>query len=137
MQPPGAPSVLFLSGFRDESEMYEEYLRLVGLRVRVVTDEQAALDAALREPPDLIVVRVRYSTLAADGIGVISRLKASALTRHAPAIVLTTSGAAAEQAAAVRAGCDSVLLLPTFPEDLAAEIQRLLDERQTLRAPSV
>jgi len=42
MQPPGAPSVLFLSGFRDESEMYEEYLRLVGLRVRVVTDEQAA-----------------------------------------------------------------------------------------------
>jgi DNA-binding response OmpR family regulator len=136
MQPPGAPSVLFLSAFRDESEMYGEYLRVVGFCVRIVTDAQAALNAAQRDPPDLIVVRVRYSTATADGIAVIARLKASASMRHVPAIVLTTFGAATERAAAAQAGCDSVLLLPTFPEELAAEIRRLLNEQQTLRPTS-
>ena len=65
VQPPGSPSVLLLDPFRDEADMYEEYLRTAGFRVRVVMDA-SALDVAGRNPPDVAVVRVRDSTADPD-----------------------------------------------------------------------
>ena len=128
VQPPGAPSVLLLDPFREEAEMYEEYLRTVGFRVRVVMDAPAALDVALREPPDVAVVRVRDSTADPDRTGIAARLKAAAITRHVRVILLTTSEADAERSPTMHVGCDTVLLLPTLPDDLVAEMRRLLNE---------
>ena len=117
-------TVLFVDPFVDEREMFTAYLEAVGFRVVAEATTDAALKLAPDGTPDAIVSRAEPR--APESLTLVRRIRQSPLTRHTPIILLTTDSYS-DRAVAIQAGYDLVLLLPVFPEDLAAAISRLVD----------
>jgi CheY-like chemotaxis protein len=117
-------TVLFVDPFVDECEMFSDYLRAAGCRVVAAQTTDAALTIALDCTPDAIVGRA--GPRAAESLALVRRMRQAPLTRHTPIILLTTDSYS-DRDIATEVGCDLVLLLPVFPEDLAAAIYRLVD----------
>lgn len=130
MAPPSAPCVFVLNAFADEGEMYAEYLRAHGFTVQVYRDPSEVLREASRRPPDLIVTRLRQAHADLTGIDVVRRLKQASRTRHVRTVMITTSILPSDETAASEADCDLYLLLPLLPDQLVAEIRRLLAPEQ-------
>ena len=112
----------------DESsrEMYAEWLEFSGFRVAQAASVDEAMEKALRLHPHVITTDTGLHGSSGDGCELCQRLKADDRTRSIPVIAITawTMGGHIERARA--AGCDSVLIKPCLPEDLLAEIHRLL-----------
>lgn len=70
--------------------MYRIRLELEGWQVEVCENGRVALDAALADPPDLVVLDMMMPVL--DGIGCLEALRAAEATRELPVVVLTNSG---------------------------------------------
>lgn len=121
-------SVLLIDAFPDEGEMYAEYLATCGCATEVCCDAHVAIEHATRNAPDIVVTRLRQSG-PLTGIDIVARLKAHDATRHVPVVMITTSMSAADRDAALQAGCDGYMLLPTLPDDLFAELRRVLATR--------
>ncbi|MGY1811003.1 SpoIIE family protein phosphatase [Blastococcus sp. SYSU D00669] len=106
----------------DNADMREYVHRLLAPRyaVDVVSDGQAALEAALASPPDLVVSDVMMPRL--DGLGLLAALRADARTARVPVVLLS---ARAGQEAAVEglvAGADDYLVKPFSARELIARV---------------
>jgi DNA-binding response OmpR family regulator len=133
----GAPPRLYLvDSFADEAEMYAEFLGLSGLHVRAFADSGAGLAAALADPPDIVVCRIRQRPGQMTGIEMTARLREAAATRHVPVLVITTSTASDDHAAAREAGGRDVVLLPVTPDVLLARVRALLGSAGTVPPPA-
>jgi two-component system, cell cycle response regulator DivK len=66
-----------------------------------------------------------------DGWEATRRLKADARTRRIPVVALTGHALAGHSQGAREAGCDSFLAKPCLPDQLVAEIKRMLASGQT------
>jgi CheY-like chemotaxis protein len=95
-----------------------------------VTDGEAAVEIALESRPDVIVLD--FSMPCMDGITATKRIKEHPRTCHIPVIVVTGFPHQAAQRGALEAGADVFLGKPCLPEDLAKQVQRLIDRS---RAP--
>jgi len=120
------PMVLIVENDRDTREMYAEVLACSG--VQVVQSETAddAIEKAYGLRPDIITMDIGLGGLK-DGCQVTAELKLDARTRHIPVVALTAWAMGGHVERARAAGCDAVLIKPTLPEALLAEIFRLLD----------
>ena len=112
--------------YPDEGSMYAEYLETLGFQVDVCRDAVEGLCTAAQQPPDVVVTRLRQSDPTLDGFDIVKRLKRSASTHHVPIVMITTSMFPQDRQAAADLRCDSYLLLPVPPPELAAELRRLL-----------
>ncbi len=65
-----------------------------------------------------------------DGWEATRRLKADVRTRHILIAAFTAHALTDSAEAAGAAGCDAVITKPILPQDLVAEIRRLLERRQ-------
>ena len=83
-----------------------------------------ALEQATRLLPDLIVMDLSLPGL--DGWEATRRLKADERTRHIPVLALTSHALEGFSEGARAAGCDGFVTKPCLPEELVAEIRRLL-----------
>lgn len=124
--------VLFVDPFRDESEMYEAFLRPEGFDVELYADAALARQAALDRPPDVVLARLRQSDPHFDGLDLTRALKGHPITRHVPTVLITTSIAGRDREAASDAGCDSYILLPCDPHEVAAELRRVVARARLL-----
>jgi two-component system, cell cycle response regulator DivK len=61
-----------------------------------------------------------------DGIALVAALRADLRTREIPIIVLTACAWPTQRLRAHQAGCDVFLPKPCLPEELLAEVRRLL-----------
>jgi CheY-like chemotaxis protein len=125
--------VLVIDPFVDEGDMFAEHLRQNGFDVEVCTDATDGLRAAAQQPPDAVVTRIRQSDPTLDGIDITRRLKRSTMTFDVPIVVITTSVLPGDRQAATDARCDGYLELPVSPDELAAELQRILDRQESDR----
>jgi two-component system, cell cycle response regulator DivK len=115
--------ILVVDDTRDLRDLYSLYLRHIGLRAETATTVAEAVEKAVLCCPDLIVMDLFLAD--ASGEEAVRLLKTDARTKHIP--ILGLSGAALEpgyEAFAVR--CEAVLNKPCMPEDLAAEVRRVL-----------
>jgi two-component system, cell cycle response regulator DivK len=117
--------ILVVDDFDDNREMYAEFLRFTGYRVEEAANGLEALEKAFGLLPDVIVMDL--SLPGVDGWEVTRRLKADGRTKHIPVIAVTGHALAGHSQGALEAGCDAFVTKPCLPEDLATEIQRLLD----------
>jgi two-component system, cell cycle response regulator DivK len=118
-----APLILVVDDTRDLRDLYSLYLRHVGMRAETARTVAEALEQAVECHPDLIVMDLFLAD--ASGEEAVRRLKTDVRTKHIP--ILGLSGAALQpgyEAFTVR--CDGILNKPCMPEDLAAEVRRLL-----------
>ncbi|HZR09966.1 MAG TPA: response regulator [Myxococcales bacterium] len=119
------PLVLVVDDFADNREMYSEYLSFSGYEVIEAKNGKEAIDAAYARLPDIIIMDLSLPVM--DGWEATRRLKADDRTRRIPVVALTGHALAGHSKGAREAGCDSFLAKPCLPDQLVAEIRRMLE----------
>lgn len=112
------------------SEVVSDYLRASGFVVDQVADAFAAIDAAERISPDLIVLDRMLPGI--DGIEACRRIRA---TRSTPIILLTALGSEEERIRGLEAGADDYVSKPFSPRELVLRVQSVLRRSLTEYAP--
>jgi two-component system, cell cycle response regulator DivK len=119
------PLVLVVEDYQDAREMYAAYLQFSGYRVAEATNGEEALEQAHALLPDIILMDLALPKM--DGWEATRRLKADARTRHIPVVALTGHALAGHADGAREAGCDAFVTKPCLPDELVAEIKRMLN----------
>ncbi|MDQ1660880.1 MAG: hypothetical protein QOJ68_860 [Blastococcus sp.] len=137
-EPPGSSRPAAWSGrvlvADDNADMREYLLRLLEPRydVAAVGDGRAAFEAALSDPPDLLVSDVMMPGM--DGMDLLAALRADPRTARIPVVLL--SARAGQQAAVegLAAGADDYLVKPFSAEELLARVSAHLQLGRARRA---
>lgn len=101
-------------------------LRAGGFEVLEATDGLSAIDIALAEQPDLILMDVMMPII--DGYEACRRLKADAGTAHIPVVMLTAKAQVAEQKTGLECGAIDYICKPFAPKDLVAQVRSMFPE---------
>ncbi len=96
-----------------------------GFEVITAADGEQALQKALSQVPDLIVLDVMMPKL--DGFEVCRAVKAKEETRHIPVILLTARDKEADRRRGEEVKCDAYLTKPFSPNKLAEVVRSFLD----------
>lgn len=110
-------------------DMLSRRLERRGYEVLIAGDGQQAVDMALSEVPDLILMDMGLPVM--DGWEATRRLKADAYTAAVPIIALTAHAMADDRVRALQAGCDDFDTKPIDLERLLGKVAALV--RQGLR----
>jgi DNA-binding response OmpR family regulator len=103
------------------SEVVTRYLEREGFVVEVAFDGAVALERALADPPELVVLDLMIPSL--DGFEVCRRLRATA---PVPVIMLTARGEEADRIVGLELGADDYVSKPFSPRELTARIKAVL-----------
>ncbi|SIT83071.1 DNA-binding response regulator, OmpR family, contains REC and winged-helix (wHTH) domain [Microbacterium sp. RU33B] len=112
------------------AEVVADYLKAAGFVVDVVADGFAAIDAAARISPDLIVLDRMLPGI--DGVEACRRIRLHSST---PIILLTALGAEEDRIRGLEAGADDYLSKPFSPRELVLRVQSILRRSVTEFAP--
>jgi hypothetical protein len=123
------PLVLIVDDARDNREAYAEYLRFRGFQTLEAATGSEALQQALAQRPDVILLDLRLPDI--DGLEVSKYVRATPDLRHSKIIAVSAAVYPADMAAALASGCDAFLQKPCPPDLLVAEIARLLASAAT------
>jgi CheY-like chemotaxis protein len=118
------PLVLVVDDFQDNREMYAEFLAYQGFRVIQAANGVEALDQAFTNHPDIIIMDLSLPVM--DGWEATRRLKADERTHGIPVVALTGHAMHGHSKGAIEAGCDSFVAKPCLPDQLVAEIRKML-----------
>ena len=106
-------------------EVAQSSLELVaGWEVDVASSGQAALDLAVADPPDAILLDVMMPSM--DGPTTFARLQADARTRDVPVVLLTAKVQPSERRRWEQLGVAGVLAKPFDPLELPGQVAGLL-----------
>ena len=111
----------------DNADMRDYVVRLLrpGYDVEAVGDGQAALRAALADPPDLILSDVMMPRL--DGFGLLAGIRADATLRDLPVILLSARAGEEARLEGLDAGADDYLVKPFSARELLARVRSNLE----------
>ena len=103
------------------SEIVARYLERDGYAVETVGDGRVALDRALADPPDLVILDLMLPGM--DGLEVCRRLRALA---PVPIVVLTARGQEADRIVGLELGADDYVAKPFSTKELVARVRAVL-----------
>jgi light-regulated signal transduction histidine kinase (bacteriophytochrome) len=111
----------------DNADMREYLTRLLSARwsVEVVGDGQAALEAALRRPPDLVLSDVMMPRL--DGVALLRALRADPKTRTVPVVLLSARAGEEAVVGGLETGADDYLVKPFSARELTSRVATHLE----------
>lgn len=112
------------------AEVVSRYLEREGFSVTTVGDGRQALDLALGNPPDLVVLDLMLPGM--DGLEVCRRLRALA---PVPVIMLTARGDEADRVIGLELGADDYVAKPFSPKELVARVRAVLRRASGPLAP--
>ncbi len=114
----------------DNSDMREYLTRLLEPRYRVqaVANGQEALQAALADPPDLILSDIMMPGL--DGFGLLKELRSRPQARTIPIILLSARAGEESREEGLAAGADDYLIKPFTARELLARVASHLAMRR-------
>jgi DNA-binding response OmpR family regulator len=115
------PRILVVEDDPTVSEVVTRYLQREGFVVEVAYDGAVALERALADPPELVVLDLMIPSL--DGFEVCRRLRATA---PVPVIMLTARGEEADRIVGLELGADDYVSKPFSPRELTARIKAVL-----------
>jgi two-component system cell cycle response regulator DivK len=92
------------------------------------TDGEEALDVAVRERPDLILMDIRLPKM--NGFEVTRKLRENPEFSHTPIIALTAHAMAGDRESVIKSGCDTYLSKPVDTRQLPAVIAEMLLKRR-------
>lgn len=116
-----APRILVVDDDANVSEVVSRYLLREGFSVEVVGDGRTALDRALADPPDLVVLDLMLPGI--DGLEVCRRLRALA---PVPVIMLTARSDESDRVIGLELGADDYITKPFSPKELVARVRAVL-----------
>ena len=103
-----------------------DLLEFQGYQVIEVHDGEAALAAAEREQPDLILMDIQLPRIS--GLEATRRIKAREELRRIPIVAVTSFALSGDDQKASAAGCDAYIAKPYRPRDLLQIIRSLLPQ---------
>ncbi len=116
-----SPRVLVVEDDRNIAEVVQRYLERDGFRVEVIGDGLRALERALEDLPDLMVLDLMLPGL--DGLEVCRRLRDVA---PVPVIMLTAKGDETDRIVGLDLGADDYMSKPFSPRELASRVKAVL-----------
>lgn len=120
--------ILIADDDRELGELLSEYLQSEGFTVLLAHDGEAALQLALNEPCELMVLDIMMPKL--NGMEVLKALRSQSLL---PVIMLTARGEPVDRIVGLEIGADDYLAKPCNPRELVARIRAVL--RRVAAAP--
>ena len=103
------------------AEVVTRYLELDGHEVIRVADGVTALNRAISDAPDLVLLDIMLPGL--DGLEVCRRLRESS---PVPVVLLTALGAESDRVAGLELGADDYITKPFSPRELVLRVQAVL-----------
>jgi DNA-binding response OmpR family regulator len=125
-------SVLVVDDEPTITEILSRYLGRAGYRTHVAASGAAALAAAARQPPDLVVLDLLLPGI--DGLEVMRRLRDHGRARIA-VILLTAKGEESDRVIGLRLGADDYVVKPFSPAELVARVDAVLRRVDTSPIP--
>jgi DNA-binding response OmpR family regulator len=122
--------ILVVDDDSNVSDVVARYLRREGFEVDTVADGRVAVDRALADPPDLIVLDLMLPGI--DGLEVCRRLRALA---PVPVIMLTARGDESDRVVGLELGADDYVSKPFSPKELVARVRAVLRRAKGPLAP--
>lgn len=116
--------ILVAEDERDIRDLIGFTLRFAGYEVVTVGNGAEAVDAALANLPDLILMDVRMPVMT--GYEACERIKSQPSIRHIPVVFLSAKGQDDEVRTGLEAGASEYLLKPFAPDELTARVKSLL-----------
>lgn len=126
------PRILVVDDEPDMRTMLDTVLRRAGFEVTQAPDGQAALDAALARPPDLVITDILMPRL--DGWQLCRRLRAERATARVPIIFLSLRSKAPDRIYGLQLGADDFLAKPFDTRELVARVRAVLKRAATAAA---
>ncbi|RJQ70172.1 response regulator [Pseudonocardiaceae bacterium YIM PH 21723] len=118
----GVPArVLLCDDNADMREYLDRLLRGAGYQVSIANDGQDALEAARREPPDVVVSDVMMPRL--DGLGLVGALREDGRTAAIPVLLLSARAGEEASIEGLQAGADDYLVKPFSAAELLARVR--------------
>ena len=122
-----SPDILIVEDDADEYELYSDFLASCGWAVCGADNGIAAVDAAVRLQPRVILMDAILP--GRSGFEAARMLKRDPRTRHIPIVALTGLVARRYVDAAREAGCDSILTKPCPLDRLREEIAEMISRQ--------
>ncbi|MDD4954004.1 MAG: response regulator transcription factor [Candidatus Omnitrophica bacterium] len=116
--------ILIIEDEKDIIKMLDYNLKKDGFRVASCRDGEEALDLAVSEHPDLILLDLMLPGM--DGLEVCKTLKKEAKTSGIPIIMLTARAQEADKVVGLELGADDYVTKPFSPRELLARIKAVL-----------
>ena len=108
----------------DIRELVLFMLRFAGYEVVAATNGEEAVQTALREKPDLILLDVRMPRMT--GYDACRLMKANPDLRDVPVVFLSAKGQESEIQSGLEAGAEEYLLKPFSPAELTNRVRGIL-----------
>jgi two-component system, cell cycle response regulator DivK len=121
------PTVLLIDSYRDNREMYCEFLAVNGFPTVAADTSDSGVHMA--SDADVIVTGINLRG-SFDGLELLRRVRREQPDK--PVIVLTALVGEKYRREAEQAGCDTFLLKPCAPGVLVDEIRRLFEDPRTV-----
>jgi two-component system, OmpR family, alkaline phosphatase synthesis response regulator PhoP len=121
-------NILIVEDEKDIIEVLRYYLEKDNFRVHVVQDGFAALEAAARLVPNLILLDLMLPGL--DGIEVCKRLKGDERLRDIPIIMVTAKAEEADKIRGLEIGADDYVTKPFSAKELVARVKAHIRRRE-------
>src|SRR3990172_2075945 len=118
------PRILVVDDLPQNREILAGLLEPEGYTVDLAQDGQEAVELALADPPDLILMDVAMPRLT--GFEACKALKADEKTHLVPIVLVTGLVAREDRIQGIAAGCDDFLTKPVDAEQLMARTRNLL-----------
>lgn len=116
--------ILIVDDEKDIIKMLEYNLKKEGYRTVSATDGEEALDKAVREHPDLLLLDLMLPGL--DGLEVCKTIKKEPKTSSISIIMLTAKTQEADKVIGLELGADDYVTKPFSPRELIARIKAVL-----------
>jgi CheY-like chemotaxis protein len=128
------PTILIAEDSADSREMMELLLQMKGYEVLAVGNGIQALEVAVKEKPDAILLDLQLPVM--DGLSVTRNVRMHAALRNMPIIIISGHDPNSYRQLAIEAGCDDYLLKPVNFDSLQTVLDRLVprDRRGERRA---
>lgn len=127
-----APKVLVVDDDSTVREVVMRYLLREGYQVEESSDGADALERALANPPELVVLDLMLPSL--DGLEVCRQLR---LAAPVPVIMLTARDEEGDRIAGLELGADDYVAKPFSPRELTARVKAVLRRTSGPLAPAL
>lgn len=117
-------TILIVEDEKDIIKMIEYNLIKEGFKTLSARDGEDALDFAVRQYPDLVILDLMLPGM--DGLDVCKNLKRDARTASIPIIMLTAKSQEADKIVGLELGADDYMTKPFSPRELIARIKAVL-----------
>lgn len=102
-------------------------LERAGFAVSVEHDGKKALDAALSEPPNVLILDVMLPSM--DGYEILRQLRSDTRCQNLPVVMLTAKGQREDRETALETGADMFITKPFSNAEIVAAVETLTGKR--------